>query len=115
MNVNFSLHVDDPYGTRIQSFGDCRTWKWEDERVEHVLLKPMKLTEPDSEHCTKPRKPWDGSSICFKAIPRDQVGEQSDPRENAEEVREYSFPSSCWLPFLITTKCVVIVIFVIFF
>lgn len=87
------MNVDQPYGTCVQTFGDGRTWEWEEKTIEHVLLKPKKLSEPDSEHCTNPRRPWDGTSISFKAMPRDQVGEQTDPRENAEEVREYPFYS----------------------
>ncbi len=113
MDVNLSFNLGDAHGTCIQSIPDGRTWEWEAQSLEHVLLSPRRKSEPDSEHITNPLREWDGTTFRFKEIPRNQVGEQTDPR-NSEEVSEYSSSLYLFVTVLhydddITTNSVLIV------
>lgn len=91
LNCNIFHPVDGLYGTTMQTAPDARTHAFREIEIKHLLLKPRKITEPDTDDNENPREQWDGKTIRWDDLPDDQVGRQKDSRKERQSVSKTSF------------------------
>lgn len=90
LDFNIFHPVDGKFGTLLQDKPDARTHEVHILR-RHILLKPRKLTEPNTEDNTNPREQWDGKTIDCDKLPEQQVGRQKYPTPDGKFVSKTSF------------------------
>jgi hypothetical protein len=90
LDFNIFHPVDGKFGTLLQDKPDARTHEVDKFSKRHILLKPRKLTEPNTEDNTNPREQWDGKTIDCDKLPEQQVGRQKYPTAG-KDVSKTSF------------------------
>jgi hypothetical protein len=91
LDFNIFHPVVGRFGTLLQGKPDAKTHEVDKYSKRHILLKPRKLTEPNTEDNTNPREQWDGKTIEGDKLPVQQVGRQKYPTPGGKFVSKTSF------------------------